>query len=337
MRPASSARADAGGRRPRAPHAPPAGPGVPERPPHAPETGRARRLLGPFHVTGVFWYRFHGWGARFWPSSQMWMIITFFTTFFFLTLINIRGAVGHNLAAVLGRCGWPRRQLRIYRTMWTFAWCLTERYERLRTARPFHLHADGIERWAELCGSGNGFILVTAHVGNWEVGSMVPAAAEARPVHVVREAEADPQAQEYVAELIRKQGGGLYITHFAEDPRLGMLLLDALRRGEIVALQGDRPRTGGRVAGATLFGRPFPLPVGPAALARAAGVPLVPVFVFREGRRRYRVEIRPPIHVPPAAESPAGIDEALRQFAAELERAIATEPHQWFCFRRLWR
>ena len=115
-----------------------------------------------------------------------------------------------------------------------------------------------------------------------------------------------------------------------------MLLLDALRRGEIVALQGDRPRTGGRVAAATLFGRPFPLPVGPAALARAAGVPLVPVFVFREGRRSYRVAIRPPIHVPPAAESPAGIDEALCQFAAELERAIAAEPHQWFCFRRLW-
>jgi phosphatidylinositol dimannoside acyltransferase len=337
MRPASQASAASGGRRPRAPQEPPAGPGAPERPPHAPETGRMRRLLGPFHVTGVFWYRFHGWGARNWPSSQIWMIVTVFTTFFFLTLIKIRGAVGHNLEAVLGRCGWPRRQLRIYRTMFTFAWCLTERYERLQTARPFHLRADGLERWTELCASGGGFILVTAHVGNWEVGSMVPATAEARAVHVVREAEADPQAQEYIAELIRKQGGGLYITHFAEDPRLGLLLLDALRRGEIVALQGDRPRTGGRVAGVTLFGRPFPLPVGPAVLARAAGVPLVPVFVFREGRRRYRAEIRPPIHVAPAAESPAGIEEALRRFAAELERAIAAEPHQWFCFRRLWR
>ena len=295
-----------------------------------------RRLLGPFHVTGVFWYRFHGWGARHWPSSQMWVIVTAFTTFFFLTLIKIRGAVAHNLEAVLGRCGWPRRQLRIYRTMFTFAWCLTERYERLQTARTFHLRVEGLERWAALCSSGGGFILVTAHVGSWEVGSMFPAAAEGRPVHVVREAEADPQAQEYIAELIHKQGAGLYITHFAEDPRLGMLLLDALRGGEIVALQGDRPRTGGRVASLTLFGRPFPLPVGPAALARAAGVPLVPVFIVREGRRRYRAEIRPPIHVAPAAESAAGIEEALSRFAAELERAIAAEPHQWFCFRRLW-
>jgi len=339
MRPASEAQAARGERtrRPQAPPAPPAGPGAPERPPHAPETGGwVRRLLGPFHVTGVFWYRFHGWGVRIWPSSQMWMVVTAFTTFFFLNLIRIRSAVGDNLEAVLGRCGWPRRQLRIYRTMFTFAWCLTERYERLQTARPFQLRADGLERWTELCGSGGGFILVTAHVGNWEVGSLFPATAEMRPVHVVREPESDPRAQAYIAELVRKQGGGLYITHFAEDPRLGMLLLDALRRGEIVALQGDRPRTGGRVVNLTLFGRPFPLPVGPAALARAAGVPLVPVFVFREGRRRYRVDIRPPILVPSAAKSPAGVEDALRRFAAELERAIASKPHQWFCFRRLW-
>jgi lauroyl/myristoyl acyltransferase len=334
---ASLATAPHGHRRRPEPPAPPAGPPMPEKPPHAPETGWARRLLGPFHVTGVFWYRFHGWGARIWPSSQVWMIITFFTTFFFLTLIKIRGALADNLEVVLGPCGWLRRQLRIYRTMWTFAWCLTERYERLGTSRPFDLHADGEETWNELCGAGGGFILITAHLGNWEVGSLKPSAAESRPVHVVREAETDPRAQEYISELIRNQGGGLYHTHFAEDPRLGMLLLDALRRGEIVALQGDRPRTGGRVATVTLFGRPFPLPVGPAALARAAGVPLVPVFVFRAGRRRYRVAIRPAIRVAPTAEHPDGVEAALRRFAAELEAAIASEPHQWFCFRRVWR
>jgi len=322
---------------PAGPAAPPSGAPGPERPPHAPETGWVRRLLGPFHVTGVFWYRFHGWGARIWPSSQMWIIITFFTTFFFLTLINIRGAVADNLEAVLGPCGWLRRQLRIYRTMWVFAWCLTERYERLGTSRPFDLQLAGQEHWEEACRGGGGFILITAHLGNWEVGSMAPAAVKGRPVHVVREAETDPRAQEYIAELIRKQGGGLYHTHFAEDPRLGMLLLDALRRGEIVALQGDRPRTGGRIAKVTLFGRPFPLPVGPAALARAAGVPLVPVFVFRQGRRRYRVEVRPPIQVAPTPERPDGVDAALCRFAADLEEAIAEAPHQWFCFRRVWR
>jgi lauroyl/myristoyl acyltransferase len=307
-------------------------------PPHAPETGGARRLLGRFHVTGVFWYRFHGWGGRHWPSSAMWVPVTFFTSFFFVTLIKIRRAVARNLEAVLGPCGWGPRQVRIFRTFWTFAWCQTERYERLRSSRPFAVRAEAEELWTDLIRSPGGFILLTAHVGNWEVGSMLPAGQKGgRRVHVVREAEVDPRAQQYVAELMRQQPGGeLYITHFAEDPQIGVLLLEALRGGEIVALQGDRPRSGGQAATVSLFGCPFPLPVGPAALARAAGVPLVPVFVFREGRRRYRSDIRPPIQVQLTADRGADVEEALRRFAGELERAIASEPHQWFCFRRIW-
>jgi lauroyl/myristoyl acyltransferase len=325
------------GPQPSAEPAPAAGPQSAARviPPHAPETGRVRRLLGPFHVTGVFWYRFHAWGARWWPASCHWMIISFFTTFFFLTLFNIRKAVAANLVPVLGPCGFWRRQARIFRTFWNFAWSLTERYERLVTCHPFRVEAES-ESWHALAASGRGLILVTAHFGNWEVGSMLPATREARPVHVVREAETDPRAQEYVSKLITRRAGGLYATHFAEDPQLGMDLLAALRRGELVALQGDRPRATGRVSHQSLFGRPFPLPVGPAALARAAGVPLVPVFVVREGRRRYRCDLRPPIEVPSTADRQADLTAALRRFAVEIESAIARHPHQWYCFRTLW-
>jgi lauroyl/myristoyl acyltransferase len=308
---------------------------APDVSPHSPETGRMRRLLGPFHVTGVFWYRFHAWGARSWPASCHWMVISFFTTFFFFTLFNIRRAVAANLVPVLGPCGFWRRQARIFRTFWNFAWCLTERYERLVSDHPFRLEADG-ELWRALSESGKGMILVTAHLGNWEVGSLLPAAREARAVHVVREAEADPRAQEYISGLIARRAGGLYTTHFAEDPRLGLELLAALRRGEMVALQGDRPRSAGRVSAQSLFGRSFPLPIGPAALARAAGVPLVPVFVVREGRRRYRCELRPPIEVPSTADRDGDLGGALRRFAAEVEGAIARRPHQWYCFRKLW-
>ncbi|HVT16557.1 MAG TPA: lysophospholipid acyltransferase family protein [Thermoanaerobaculia bacterium] len=295
-----------------------------------------RRLLGPFHVTGVFWYRLHGFGVKHWPSSGLVLFIALFSTFFFFTLFKIRRAVAANLVPVLGPCGWWRRQARIYRTFWTFAWCLTERYERLCTERPFIVRAEGEALWWKLNERPEGFILVSAHLGNWEVGSMLPIIRESRRVHVIREAEADPRAQRYMADLVGRRSGGLYSTHFAEDPQLGVLLLDALRRGELAVLQGDRPRAGGRTMELSLFGKPFPLPIGPAALARAAGVPLVPAFVFREGRRRYRVVIRPPIDVPATADRQGDLAAALHRFAGDLQWAIAHRPHQWFCFRQLW-
>ena len=304
-----------------------------EVPPHAPEGGWARRLLGPLHVTGVFWFRFHRFGIRILPSWGFAPILVLFTLFFWIALRNIRAAIACNLEAVLGPCGWWERQTRIFRTFRTFAWCLTERYERLSTNRKFSIEAEG---WQELASSDQGFILVTAHLGSWEVGSMVPSSQDRRRVHVVREAETDPKAQAFIEKLIRNRGGELYTTHFAEDPHLGMDLLDALRAGEIVALQGDRPRSGGRTVEVSLFGRPYPLPVGTVALARAAGVPLVPVFVFRQGRRRYRCIVRPAIHVAQSGDRQRDLESALARFTADLEEAIRREPHQWFCFRRLW-
>jgi lauroyl/myristoyl acyltransferase len=309
----------------------------PQVPPHAPEGGWSRRLLGPFHVTGVFWFRFHCFGVTILPTPALRVVIALFAAFFWLTLRKIRAAIASNLEAVLGPCGWWERQRRIHRTIRTFAWCLSERYERLSTDRTFTVEVEGVEAWRELMGSGRGFILVTAHIGAWEVGSMFPAAREGRRIHVVREAETDPRAQQFIEGLIRSCGGDLYTTHFAEDAQLGMELLDALRRNEIVALQGDRPRAGGRTMEVHLFGRAYSLPLGTAALARAAGVPIVPVFVFREGRLRYRCIMHPAIAVAESADRRRDLREALERFAADLEAAIRREPHQWFCFRKLWR
>jgi lauroyl/myristoyl acyltransferase len=304
--------------------------------PHAPEAGWIRRLLGPVYVTGIFWYRFHSWGVRFLRPWGIYLLMPLFVGFFFLTLRNIRAAIAANLVPVLGPCGWLERQLRMFRTLWIFSWCLTERYERLNTDRKFKMSAEGMEHWRELDVPGQGFILVTAHIGNWEVGSMLPASEEQRKVHVVREAEGDPRAQRFISDLIRRAACGNYITHFAEDPQLGLTLLGALRQGEVVALQSDRPRTGGRTVEADLFGEIFPLPMGPAALARAAEVPILPVFVFREGRLRYRAVVRQPIHVAQTVNRQADLEDTVLKLAAELQWAISHRPHQWFCFRKVW-
>src|SRR5258708_38318223 len=78
----------------------------PQAPPHAPEGGWSRRLLGPFHVTGVFWFRFHRFGVTILPEPALRVVIAFFAAFFWLALRQIRAAVASNLEAVL----WPRRR-----------------------------------------------------------------------------------------------------------------------------------------------------------------------------------------------------------------------------------
>jgi lauroyl/myristoyl acyltransferase len=62
----------------------------------------------------------------------------------------------------------------------------------------------------------------------------------------------------------------------------------------------------------------------------------VPIFVLREGRRSYRIDIAEPIEIVRTRNREADVAAAMRAVAAEIERVIRGAPHQWFCFRELW-
>jgi KDO2-lipid IV(A) lauroyltransferase len=306
-------------------------------PPHAPEVGRIRRLLGPFYVTGVFWYRLPYNAIRCGVLSRYtfpaWVAL--FSTLFSIVLWNIRNAIAANLEVVLGPCGFWERQLRIFRTIEAFSWCYGARYEQMVHPGRFHVEIEGTQHIPT--DPGQGVIFVTAHLGQWELSSHLASHGLERPVHVVREEEMDPEAQRFIEGLVRGMSAQGVTTHFAsDDPRLGIALAEALRRGEVVALQGDRPRKNGRTHTAQIFGRPMPFPVGPQSLARATGAALVPVFSFREKQYAYRVVVRPPIPVARTRDRDADVADAVQRLAGEVEWAIRRAPHQWFCLRRLW-
>ena len=308
----------------------------PASPQHAPALGLTHRLLGRFHVTGVFWYRFAYWAFTRLPSWTEWLIVPTFAAFFFLTLGRIRGALAANLDPVLGHATGLERWRRSFLTIWAFAWCFAERFRRLADPKRFRSVADGEEHWRSAMESPGGVIVVTAHIGPWETAAQLGGAESHRRIHVVREKEIDPRAQDFIRKILARTGED-YVTHFSgDDLTLSFELADALRQGEVVALQGDRPRAGGRTVLASLFGQPMPLPIGPAALARATGVPILPVFNFREGRFLMRTVVRRPFRVAKTSDRSADISASVHHLAAEIEWAIRQHPHQWFCFRKLW-
>lgn len=307
-------------------------------PPQAPQRGGLARWLGPLHITGSVWFRLLCFGAKVVPERPKRFLLPIFTLVFSACLGGVRRAIGDNLQVVMGACGFWERQRRVFRTLKTFAWCMTERYERLATDRRVEVTAEGEEHWKQIMASGDGVILMTAHIGHWEVGSMVAPTRERRHVHIVREEEMDPRAQEFLQKLFEEQGDDQGFTmHFAkDDPMLGVKLHRSLQAGDVVAVQGDRPRSTGGALTTEMFGRPMDLPKGPAALARSSGCPILPVFVYRAGRLRSRVVFQEPIFVPPTDDRRGDIEIAVRRMAQSVESAIRRHPTQWFCFRSLW-
>ncbi len=295
----------------------------------------AHRWLGKYHVYGVFWYRFHLWGVRHAPSWLLLSLLPFFTLFFSIVLVRIRKAVAANYEVVLGPCGFFERQWRIFFNLWNYAWCLTERYEAIAVGKKMVVTPHGEENWHQIALGENGFLIATAHLGPWEAASLnATHHGKERKVHVVREAEIEEDAQKFFEELLAERGFQNYTVHFVSNQaQLGPNLLFALRRGEVVALQGDRPAHGGRACEVTVFGKSFKVPIGPLALARSAEVPIVPVFAYRTGRLKADLFFEKPIYVAHTENRDRDLQEAAASLALYIEQAIRRKPFQWFCFR----
>lgn len=298
---------------------------------------RYRRWLGRFHVLGEFWHHLHHFGARhrllFRPVTAFWVL------FFFLALRQYRRALAANLAVVMGPASWWTGRMRALRTFWNWACCRNERYERLqRKKTQVDLTVEGEEHWHRVFDSGKGFILLTAHLGSYESGLMVPGGAVQRTLHMVRAAELDEASQRFVEKTVEKYAEDHVEHHFlrADDFRGGLALRDALSAGEIVAMPGDRPMGDGKTVATSMFARPMDLPVGPFVLARTASAPMLSVFLLREGKRRYRMIFRTPIEITRTGNRVADLEAAAQRFAEDMEWAIREAPTQWFCFRDIW-
>lgn len=173
-----------------------------------------------------------------------------------------------------------------------------------------------------------GAILVTAHVGSWDVAGGVMN-LRGFDLAIAMAPERDPAARA-ISDAARARVG-VKVFHVGEDPLAALPLARHVRGGGAVALQIDRVPQGMRSREATLFGKPWAVPLGPFQLAQVTGAPIIPVFTARLGFLHHLVHADPWIHVPKRA-TPAELDRAIGTALSSVETFIRRFPTQWFHF-----
>lgn len=208
-----------------------------------------------------------------------------------------------------------------------FAMCfsdLVSTNRQIAALRASHVgHVEGLDRLSSLSG---GLISLTAHVGNWELAGRLLAGRSTRPTHVV----VAPDELRELERWVRRDGEGVRFVSRSR-PTVSLELLAALRRGEVVGVQGDRALgTKGDVE-IPFFGRPALFPLGPFRLSSGVGAPLLPAFCILDAQHRYVVKIAEPfIAARGQEEAAAGI------WVAALEAIVREYPTQWFNFFDIW-
>ncbi len=308
--------------------------------PHAPH----RRAAAPpivsrvTHATFGLWFPFFRWLVLRFPPEWVARLAAATAERAIWAREPVREAILENHAALLGLPPWRREveesalaMLGHHSRSWIDLLRFSERPPTdLEAVVPRRV---GTEHLVTARDAGRGAILLTAHVGNFEIGGFFLGEIGLK-VAVVYLSDPSP-----VVERDRRAARdrlGIRSLQMKSDFS-AIEILRSLEEGFFVAIQGDRDYSG---TGPKLpfLGRSVSFPVGPFRIAAAAGVPILPVFVLREEDGTYRTVVEAPIRVEAVSRGRREEVErsAMLEFVAILERTVRENGEQWYIFSRFW-
>jgi KDO2-lipid IV(A) lauroyltransferase len=243
-----------------------------------------------------------------------------------LTLANLRHAFPELPAAErrrLARRSWQHLGLTLVELCALLARPLDRFLERVSLEGVEHLDAAMAEHGHAL--------MLTAHIGNWE---LLAAARRFRPYElavIVR--PLDTVGLNALAEEVRRKAG----VELIDKRRALRPVLTALADGAMVAILLDQNASRREGVFVPFFGRLASTSRAVAVLALRTGAPVVPIFARREAGGRHRVIIRPPLPAPPPNGGEAAVVELTARCTAAIEAAIREAPEQWLWLHARWR
>ena len=188
---------------------------------------------------------------------------------------------------------------------------------------------EGMDNLDEALSKGKGVVLLSAHIGNWELGGLVVSALR-QPVMAVALTHGDRRINDFFTRQ-RKAGK-------VRPVQIGISLrscYEALKGNGLVALLGDRDFSGSGVY-MDFFGRPALIPKGPAVFSARLDSEIVPTFMLREKDDTFRLIFEPGLKRPSAAGEDARLKEIMARYVSVIERYIKMYPTQWYMFKRAW-
>ncbi len=202
----------------------------------------------------------------------------------------------------------------------------------------FTVNHEGGEHLDEIAKLGKGGILISGHIGNWEVAGQLLNRLKTRFNILMYESDQESM-QKYMQGVQKEKKFNTIIIKDGDMSHL-VKLHEAFSNNELVVMHGDRFREGNKTLEVDFFGRKAKFPAGPFVMAAKFGVPLIIVFAVKETNKHYHFFAVPPIQVKRTrveAELESTIQDLLKRYVAEFEKMVKAYPLQWFNYYDFWK
>lgn len=295
----------------------------------------SRKFLSRLSIYGDFWPRLLSLAARVTPWFLEPLLLALYSTLFYVACGPARRALLHNLQVLFPNDSLLIRHARALRVIWNFACTLTDAAHIRADHDIIDWEIDGLDHLNTLSQIPSGAVILTAHMGNYDLAAPLFAARLQRKLHLVRAPERHQESQAYASTQRDHMNADWCVIHYNEPGNmLAVKLTSLLKENQIVAIQGDRILFD--VAATTLpfsTSHDWHLPSGPFVLGLVSRAPLVPLFITRSGWRRYRVTAHPPYHWPEGRlDKATALRDAELWWSHLLSQTVRQHWHQWFVF-----
>ena len=191
---------------------------------------------------------------------------------------------------------------------------------------------DGIHHVEELVKNGKGGVLVSAHLGNWEVAGQLLEMIDTT-INIVMYDGEEQQIKSYIQQFENNRSFNLILIK--DDLSHIYEMSAALNRNELICLHADRFRPGNRTMEHEFLGEIAKFPAGPFILASKLKAPVCFVFAFKETNFHYHFYAFPgKVYEGRGTE---GMNTMLNDYTALLEKMVKKYPTQWFNYFEFWK
>ncbi|HEX8545718.1 MAG TPA: lysophospholipid acyltransferase family protein [Cytophagaceae bacterium] len=187
---------------------------------------------------------------------------------------------------------------------------------------------DGEEYLAEIVKNGKGGILISAHIGNWEIAGNFLKRLNAKINIVMFDAE-HQKIKKYISKIINNSSN-VKIIVIKDDLSHIIEISKALKNNELIGIHGDRFVKGSKTHLGSLFGKAARFPSGPFHLATRFEVPYSYVFALKETDSHYHFYASPP------KVNTQDISTMVEEYTNALEQRLLKYPEQWFNYYDFW-
>lgn len=191
---------------------------------------------------------------------------------------------------------------------------------------------DGFENYAEALARGRGVLVLTGHLGAWELSAFAHS-VYGYPMHVVIRALDNP----YLNQLVngRRTLAG---NRMIEKRDFARSILQALKNNEVVGILLDQNSSLQEGVFANFFGIPACTSAGLARLALRTNAAVVPGFAFWDpARKRYRLRFDPALELIRTGDEEHDVVANTQLFTRAIEEHIRRLPGQWLWIHRRWK